>query len=170
VVLCICQSALAWVIVSNVAGLKGPGVSMLALLVLTSFVGLALGMLIVAVAPRPMLARVMFALVVVAIALLGGGPWPLSRMPPLARAAALTVPSRWAFEGLLLLETGRAPMPVAQDGSEPVTVHDLAENAFPAASERMGVRADVMALALMAIGLTAAAGFIAHERGRERER
>ena len=170
VVLCVCQSALAWVIVSNVASLKGPGPSMLALLVLSSFVGLALGIFIVAVAPRPMLARVMLALAVVAIALLGGGPWPLSRMPPLARAAALTVPSRWAFEGLLLMETGRAPLPVAQEGPDPIRVHDLAENAFPAASERMGVRADVMALALMAIGLSAAAGFIAHERGRGRGR
>jgi hypothetical protein len=91
---------------------------------------------------------------VLALLLLGGGAWPLARMPAVARVAAAAVPSRWAFEGLLLLEAGRT---AAADG-------DLAEEAFPADSERMGVQADVMALALLAIGLAAVAGFIAHAR------
>jgi pSer/pThr/pTyr-binding forkhead associated (FHA) protein len=151
------QCLLAWGIVALAANLKGPGLSVLALLILSAAVGLALGSLISALSPRPEVGWRVAAPVVILLALLGGGPWRLSRMPGLVRFGAGAVPSRWTFEGLLLLEAGRTP---AAEG------HDLAEDAFPADSERMGVQADVMALALMALGLAGAAGFIEHERGR----
>ncbi len=57
-------------------------------------------------------------------------------------------PSRWAFEGLLLLE------------SQETANLDLAETYFPADSQRMGLRADTMALVFMLIGLAGAAAFI----------
>jgi pSer/pThr/pTyr-binding forkhead associated (FHA) protein len=156
-ILGVVQCLLAWGIVALSANLKGPGLSVLALLILSAAVGLALGSLISALSPRPDVGWKVAAPVVILLALLGGGPWPLSRMPGFVRFVADAVPSRWAFEGLLLLEAGRTP---AAEG------HDLAEDAFPADSERMGVQADVMALALMALGLAGAAGFMEHERGR----
>jgi pSer/pThr/pTyr-binding forkhead associated (FHA) protein len=156
-VLGVLQCLLAWGIVALAESLKGPGLSVLALLILSAAVGLALGLLIGAVSPRPEVGWRVAAPVVIVLALLGGGVWPLARMPELVRFAAGAVPSRWAFEGLLLLEAGRAP---AAGG------HDLAEDAFPADSERMGVQADVMALLLMGLGLGGVAGFIEHERVR----
>jgi hypothetical protein len=67
---------------------------------------------------------------------------------------------------LLLLESGRTPSTETHEGSEVSPVHDLAVASFPADSDQMGVRADVLALSLTAIGLMTVAGFIAHERGR----
>jgi hypothetical protein len=54
--LCACQCALAWAIVSKVVGLNGPWLTSLALLILASAVGLALGLLIVAITPQPLVA------------------------------------------------------------------------------------------------------------------
>jgi len=159
--LCVGQCVLAWVIVSSAAGLKGSGLPVLAVLVLSSAVGLGLGLVILAAASGPRTAWSLAALALVATGGLGGGAWPLSRMPPLVRAAADATPSRWAFEGLLLLESDRRPLPESSGFTR-----DLAEDSFPAESGRMGVRADLLALALSAIGLSAAAGFIARERGR----
>ena len=66
------------------------------------------------------------------------------------------MPSRWTFEGLLLLESDRRP----PEESEPNLDRDLCDDVFPARSERMGVTADAMALGLMLIGLSGAAAFI----------
>jgi hypothetical protein len=70
------------------------------------------------------------------------------------------VPSRWAFEGLLLLESEAHPGAAGAEGSDPAPDRDLAETYFPAETDRMGVKADAMALMSMLIGLTAAALFI----------
>jgi hypothetical protein len=70
------------------------------------------------------------------------------------------VPSRWAFEGLLLLESEGHPRVASADGSDPTVDRDLAEDYFPAGTDRMGVKADAMALTFILIGLVAAAAFI----------
>ena len=62
------------------------------------------------------------------------------------------MPSRWAFEGLLLLEGERHAPPAA--------AADLAEQYFRAGSERMGPKADAMALGFMLIGLAAAVAYL----------
>ncbi len=153
--LSVCQCGLAWIVVARVAGLNGATLPVLGLMLLASAVGLALGLLVIATAPRPIAAWTMLGAVIVALGILGGGAWPPSQMPALVRLAADFTPSRRAFEGLLLLE------------SDSVPVSDLAESSFPAETDRMGVKADATALALMTLGLAATAGFIAHERRRE---
>jgi hypothetical protein len=159
-VLCVCQCVLAWVIVSNTAGLKGPWLPSLALLILASAVGLALGLLIEVVAPRPAATWALLAVGMLLMWLLGGGQQTLPRMPSWARIASNAFPTRWAFEGLLLLESDRHPSPLAAEAPDPTRIHDLAEDHFPADSERMGVSADAMALGTMLIGVAAAAVFI----------
>jgi pSer/pThr/pTyr-binding forkhead associated (FHA) protein len=160
------QCVVAWVLVAIPAGLRGPGLPVLAFLILASVVGLAQGLLIVAAVPRPRPALAMLAVVVLAMGLLGGGPWPLDRMPSPLRMLAYAVPTRWTFEGLLLLVLERAPRPEADEGAGHGPAVDVADEAFPAGSEAMGLRADTMALALMAIGMTVVAGFIAHDQRR----
>ena len=49
------------------------------------------------------------------------------------------------------------------EGSEPDRDHDLAQDFFPAESERMGTRADAMALGSLLIGLAAVAASISRE-------
>ena len=70
------------------------------------------------------------------------------------------LPSRWAFEGLVLLEADQRQVATSAGGSDPVIDHDLAEDYFPARTDRMGVKADAMALGAMFIGLAAAVAFI----------
>ncbi len=93
------------------------------------------------------------------MSVLGGWLWPLAgKGPPVALAAGVT-PARWAFEGMLLLESPHHPSPATADSPLTDPKPDLAEDFFPADTERMGAGADVTALALMAIGLAAAAAF-----------
>jgi hypothetical protein len=80
-------------------------------------------------------------------------------MAPWARTVAAALPSRWAFEGLLLLEADGRPAPAP--AVLPAPVDDLAEPYFPAETERMGVEADATALGATAVGLAAAAALIA---------
>ena len=142
------------------AALKAPGLAVLVLLVLASAVGLALGLLIVVLSPRPTLAWAILPVIVLLMCLFGGLWRPVHPMSPVAGAVSSFLPSRWAFEGLALLEADQRQVTASAGGSVPVIDHDLAEDYFPAESDRMGVRADVMALGAMFIGLTAAVAFI----------
>ncbi len=158
--LCTLQCLLAWFIVANMAALKASGLAVLVLLVLASAVGLALGLLIVVLSPRPTLASAILPVIVLLMWLFGGQWRPVHRMPAVAGAVSSFLPSRWAFEGLVLLETDQRQVAPGAGDSDPVIDHDLAEDYFPAETDRMGVRADVMALGAMLIGLTAAVAFI----------
>jgi GYF domain 2/ABC-2 type transporter len=166
--LAVIQCAVAWMIVSNRMGLSGAGLASLALLILTSAVGLALGRLVVAMAPRPPSAWAASGLVVVLLWLFGGGPQSFPRESPWAGTISNAVPSRWAFEGLLLLRAGRTTSPEAARLTDEHGRWDIAGAYFPVDSERMGARADVMALVSMLIGLSAASAFLtwASEQGR----
>ena len=79
--LCALQCLLAWAIVANTAALKAPGLPVFVLLVLASTVGLALGLLIVVLSPRPTLAWAILPVVVLLMWLFGGQWRPLHRMP-----------------------------------------------------------------------------------------
>jgi pSer/pThr/pTyr-binding forkhead associated (FHA) protein len=159
VALCVLQCLLAWLIVANMVGLKAPGFAVLALLVLASAVGLTLGLLIIVLSPRPAFAWASLPVIIFLLWSFGGQWRPLHRMPA-AGAVSSFLPSRWAFEGLVLLETDQREAAKVADQSDPEMVQDLAEDYFPAETERMGVRADGMALMAMFIGLTAATAFI----------
>jgi hypothetical protein len=76
--------------------------------------------------------------------------------------AASVLPTRWAFEGLLLLESGRDPR--GEPGGDPPRARDLAAVYFPEETERMGVRAGTIALGAMLIGLAAGAAFLSEGR------
>jgi hypothetical protein len=133
--------------------------AVLALLVLASAVGLALGLLVVALSPSPKVAWAVVPALVLLMWLFGGQWRPVHQMS-VAGAVSSFMPSRWAFEALVLLESDqREPAQSASDPDPPRGL-DLAEVYFPAESERMGVRADALALAAMLIGLAGAVAFI----------
>lgn len=160
-ILCLCQCAISWGIVANASGLRGPGFSSVAVLMLASLVGLAAGLLLVVLSPRPSVAWASLGPIMLVLWLFGGERESLPRMAPWARAVANALPSRWAFEGLLLLEadarTGRDP---AADPS-PTDGPDLAEDYFPAETVRTGPRGAAMALGFLLVGLSASAAFTA---------
>jgi pSer/pThr/pTyr-binding forkhead associated (FHA) protein len=152
------ECSLAWLVAASIAGLQAPPAPAIGLLTLASAVGLALGLLIVCVAPSRQAAWGALGVVIVLICVFGSPRlqlWNSSVAGILANAS----PSRWAFEGLLLLESDRRSQAVSPESSGAVN-GDMAETIFPAASERMGPRADAMALTFMFIGLAAGAAFI----------
>jgi hypothetical protein len=79
-------------------------------------------------------------------------------MPAPARVVTSVIPSRWAFEGLLLVESGRFWPSGAQGEGRPL---DLAERYFPSDTERMGGKADTLALTAMLVGLLGCFGYLA---------
>jgi hypothetical protein len=70
------------------------------------------------------------------------------------------MPSRWAFEGLFLLEADQHRAIAAPDETDTSQTHDPIEEYFPVDSERMGITADAMTLGSMLIGLAAVTLFI----------
>jgi hypothetical protein len=155
--LCVIQCAALLAVVHWGSGLKGPWLSMFGVLVLATLVAMLLGLLVFTLVGTSAPAAVILLLMsFVAMAALGGGIQPMPSPSPAARVAAGVMPSRWAFEGLLLLESEQRPAPEGAQRAEPARDPDLAESYFPVDSERMGLRADAMALVCMLVGLAAA--------------
>ena len=158
-VLLVAQCAVLLAIVHWGSGLRGPCLSMFGVLVLASAVGLSLGFLVFSLVRTPVAAVVVLAVVFVGMMAMGGRfRWVTASSPGGSIAAAM--PSRWAFEGLLLLENERRAPPDAPEETPP----DLAEDFFPAQSQRMGPKADAMALGFMLIGLAGASAFLSANR------
>ena len=172
--LCVLQCAVLLTIVHWGRGLRGDWLAMYGMLVLGAGVGFSLGLVAFASSRSPVATAGVLLLSLWPMIALGGWIRPLPALGRTAWPAAEAMPSRWAFEGLLLLETDRRPPPEEPD---PIRDHDVREDVFPASSERMGVRADAMALGFMLFGLTAAAAFFSlgskskrvHEKGMSPE-
>ena len=106
--LTVAQCFVAWVIVSNAAGLRASTIPSLGYLTLAGLAGLVLGLLTDSlVSNRRHVWGGIVALIVV-FCLLGGWRPSLQIWPDSLRPLSGLTPSRWAFEGLLLLETGAA--------------------------------------------------------------
>jgi pSer/pThr/pTyr-binding forkhead associated (FHA) protein len=159
-VLCMAECAVLLAIVYWGSGLRGSWLAMFGVLLLDSAVGLSFGLAVFALSRTPATAYVVLMLSFLPMIALGGWIWPLTVLSPAVRPVAAAMPSRWAFEGLLLLESHRRPPPGEPAGPERHRDSDLAEGFFPVDSERMGPKADAMALGFMLIGLAAAAAFI----------
>jgi pSer/pThr/pTyr-binding forkhead associated (FHA) protein len=159
--LCALGCAAIFAIVYWGSGLRGQLALMYLVVLMAALIGLFLGFVVELLAPKRAIIATILLAVFIFMALLGGLLWPLPGMSTPMRVAAAATPTRWAFEGLLLLESAehQAPAIPAETG-EPLS-EDLVESLFPSNSEnRMGVRADALALGSMLIGLAALAAFI----------
>jgi pSer/pThr/pTyr-binding forkhead associated (FHA) protein len=155
---CAVASAVLMAVVALGSGLKGSWTAMWCVLVMTSLVGLLLGLAVSAPLQNWAVAAAVLLIGFAAMTALGGYLQPLPKMNSPLRLAASAAPSRWAFEGLFLLETAKATPTGDETGN--AQKDDLVEAFFPAGTERMGVRADAMALGSMLLGLTALVLFI----------
>lgn len=136
---CVAQCVAGWLVVAMFSGLKLPAGPTIGLLMLAATTGLALGGLIVAARPSLVATLAASLAMVVIVGLLGGATAP-------SRAVASIMPTRWAFEGLLLLESGAG---------------GAVDRYFPAETARSGLTACALALGFLATGLSAASAFIA---------
>ncbi len=154
--LCVVQCLIAWGVVASVANLKAPALPSLGFLILASGVGLAIGLCLVMLAPNRTVAMAILPAIALILAVFGGEILPFHQTPWLQPVANF-LPSRWAFEGLLLLEVDQRQEPVAP-GS--IRLHDVAEAYFSEEFDRSGPLAAAMALGFMLLGLSGAVGFI----------
>ena len=131
--------ALVLAIVYWGSGLRGPWLAMWGVMVMASAVGSVLG-LVVDGFSRTWIVRPRWSCYFVSpMIVLGGWLWPVAGSRPPIRLAASAMPSRWAFEDLLLLEVGLANPQCRRSWriATPTEI-DIAESYFPADSERMG--------------------------------
>jgi pSer/pThr/pTyr-binding forkhead associated (FHA) protein len=153
---CLVQCAVLWAIVAAGVGLKGPWPAALGVLALGTLVGLALGLLLSVLARDAGPLAAALPLAFLPVVFLGGATPRAPALPTPLREATILVPSRWTFEGLLLLESDRRPTWEEPAGERPESERlprDMAESFFPADTDRMGVRAGVFAMVGMLIGL-----------------
>jgi pSer/pThr/pTyr-binding forkhead associated (FHA) protein len=141
-------------------GLTGPWPAMWGVLVMTSLVGFFLGLVVSNPVRNSAAAASVLLICFVAMIALGGWIWPLPKMSAPVQLFAEAMPSRWAFEGLILLEADQHRAIAAPDETDPSQTHDPVEEYFPVDSERMGITADAITLGSMLIGLVALTLFI----------
>lgn len=150
--LCLVQCAVLLGIVRWGCNLKGHFWSMYGVMVLMSLTGVALGLVISAAARTQEIAMALLPVVQLTMVVLGGGMQPIHKLHDSMQAAAYAVPSRWAFESMILLEAERpdkfapkvAPkMPPGFDAPKTPPRQDIAEYHFPNAEEANKHRGEV---------------------------
>ncbi len=167
--LCFVQCTVLLGIVYFAAGLQGPLLAMFLLVLLTALVGLAIGLTVSALARTSEVAIAMLPLILIPMVILAGVLQPVHKMNSAAGVLSSMMPSRWAFEGLLLMEVEDRPtwtppampkLPPAvktqNDEDEEPKEQDMAEKFFPKETERMGPRASTIALGSILVLLVVA--------------
>jgi ABC-type multidrug transport system ATPase subunit len=103
--LCLLQCSIMLAIVKLWCNLACSYPQALFILLVTSLTGVALGLCISSYAPNPESAIGLLPVVLLPMIVFGGGICPLAQMNSGARFLSTAVPSRWAFEANMLLET-----------------------------------------------------------------
>ncbi|HVX15762.1 MAG TPA: FHA domain-containing protein [Pirellulales bacterium] len=156
--LCILQCITLLGLVAYGCDLQGSAMSMFLLLFLVSMIGVSIGLALSSLAKTSEVAIAMLPIVLLPMVILGGIMLPVHKMPPIIRAAAEMMPSRWGFEGMLLLESRKREPFLAlaeigtekQEASTPaMETHDWAEQHFPKERHRFGIASAFVALVAM---------------------
>lgn len=143
--LCLLQCAVLLGIVQWGCSLKAPWPPLFGFLMLSSLVGVALGLVISAIARNSSAAVSLLPVMLLLMVILGGAMQPVHRMNDAARIVCTAVPSRWAFEGMLLVENEHQPHfhpspstlpPYPGFPHERMCQQDIAEYYFPRADQR----------------------------------
>lgn len=147
---------------------------------LASLVGVGVGLLLSAVSRTSETAISVLPIVLLAMVVLGGAIASINRLAPFMQRVCDAIPTRWAFEDMLLLESERRPVytyhpalpnisPIELKLARPSLVQivprkylepqDLAENYFPQTGEnpiRRSIATDFEALAVLLVVLVVA--------------
>jgi ABC transport system ATP-binding/permease protein len=170
--LCVLQCMLLLAIVYSGCRLEGDWWPMAGILSLSSICGVAVGLSISAIAKSSEVAIAALPLVLLPMVILGGVLKPRHEMDQPMKSLSSIMPSRWAFEGVILVESRARPLgpetpfasvrrPSAGDGNDNSVVQppfipevsapkqvDVAERYFPAKVHRAGAGAAVFHLIL----------------------
>jgi ABC-type multidrug transport system ATPase subunit/pSer/pThr/pTyr-binding forkhead associated (FHA) protein len=108
--LCLLQCVILLSVVYGGCALRGPWLSMFGVLVLVSLVGVAIGLLVSVLARTSEVAIALLPLVLLPMVILGGILRPVHKMDVITAPMSQVMPSRWGFEGMLLLESKERPL------------------------------------------------------------
>lgn len=148
---------------------------MFGIMLLAALVGVSIGLLISAFSRTSEFAIAMLPIVILPMVILGGILQPLEKLNSVAEIASHVMPSRWAFEALLLIETQERPkhavppssntLPGSDDSTAEIPAtsqrtRDMAEQFFPRESKRMGVRSATLTLTFMFVAIFASVGLV----------
>lgn len=168
--LCVIQCGILLGVVTLGCKLDGNPIIAFFLLMLISFVGVTIGLLLSAVSKTSEVAIAMLPIVLLPMVILGGMMQPLHDMNTVMKSVAQLAPSRWGFETMLLNEVANRPLapdydipgmegdydPLSgsdsQDEAEPKENPDMAEVYFPD-DERWDVPTGAVVLMFMALNL-----------------
>ncbi len=171
--LCVVQCVLLLGIAHWGCELKASWLEMFGVLLLTALVGVALGLMISALASTPELAGTSFTLALLSMIILGGALLPVRQMSPPVRPVCYAIPSRWAFEAMLVLEAKArpelGPVPGAVPPAPPppgpaAETEDMAEQHFPKKDGRVGTGGAAGTLGVLLVILVVAVHLILKAR------
>src|SRR5262249_20283851 len=134
--LCVLQCLVLLGIVHLGGGMKAPLPLLFVVLMLSALVGTAVGLTLSALARTAGAAVALLPAVLLPMVILGGAIQPLHEMHRVPRWLCQVIPTRWAFEGLLLLEARERPkltpppLPVPPARQGPRNPSDMAEPYF----------------------------------------
>lgn len=151
--LCLLQCLVLLVIVGLGCGLAGSWWYALLVLFLAALAGMAAGLALSAFAKTPEAAAAALPLVVLPLVILGGSLLSLDELPAPATFMADTMPSRWAFEGLIVNEALSRHECEVPDAASPEEFRlvDMADAWFPINGWRSGRATPVIMLAALAL-------------------
>ena len=175
-----CFILLVMVYLAN--GLEGLFPGMFVILMLSSAVGIAIGLAVSALARTSEFAVTMLPVVILPMIMLGGALQPLDKMNGFVRFCSQTIPVRWTFESLLLMEAGdrdkwappappRTTSPRSngrKESSRRSTRNsdrqDMAERFFPKDDHRTSAFAGVVVLFVMFSAILGLVGVVLRRR------
>jgi len=172
-ILCLLQCLVLLVVVGVGCGLAGSWSHALLVLVLAALAGMAVGLALSAFSKTPEAAAAALPLVVLPLVILGGSLLPLDELPTPATFFADLMPSRWAFEGLVVNEALTRHECEVPDVASPEEFRliDMAETWFPLDGWRTGRATPVIMLAALAtLGVYAAYGILTADENRRGQR
>lgn len=167
--LCFLQCLVMLALVAWGCDLQGNWLALLGLLTLVALVGTGFGLLVSALARTSEVALGLVPLILIPMVILGGALFPRHDMPQPAQSLTQAMASRWAFEGVLLLESearkrfvppaaplAGAPTRTAAASKDLPKEQDVAETLFPkdkrfTVAECSAVLAGMLVLLLTAI-------------------
>ncbi len=123
--------------------LDGGRITAFVMIFLAALAGSSFTLALIRLMDRLVVALGAVVVLVIFMTLIGGPVRPLPRLNPVARSTTSLLPSRWAFEGLLLNWAGPRAEDAARDPVEPF---------FPAATDRAGTSSCVTALIAICLG------------------
>ena len=150
--LCLVQCMVLLVICGLGCGLSGSWAVALVVMMLSASVGTAIGLCISAASRTTEAAAAALPLVVLPLVVLGGILVPMADLPSVTSLLSDFMPSRWAFEALLVNEADARPLlrqlVPTDNGVVPLEI-DVAENWFPTDGWRCRSTTPVLVLFVM---------------------